>query len=77
MSHQAPDVETPGPVTREMVRARTIELTLLAGRNSLQIHRLDYERAKRELTGESDSDRQQAVLDRYQEPGRRPSRGRC
>ncbi len=52
-------------VTREMVYARTVELTLLAGRNALQIHQRDYERAKRELTGVSDFDRQQEVLDRY------------
>jgi hypothetical protein len=52
------------PVTREMVYARTVELSELAGRDSLQIHQRDYERAKRELTGESDFDRQQAVLDR-------------
>jgi hypothetical protein len=47
-----------------MVYARTVELSELAGRDSLQIHQRDYERAKRELTGESDFDRQQAVLDR-------------
>ncbi len=53
------------PVTREMVYLRTVELSELAGRDSLQIHQRDYERAKRELTGESDFDRQQAVLDRF------------
>lgn len=51
------------PVTREMVRARTRELTLLAGRSPLQVSQSDYEQAKRELTGESDLDRQLAVLD--------------
>lgn len=50
-------------VTREMVHARTLELALLAGRDSHQIKQVDYEGAKRELTGESDFDRQQAVLD--------------
>ena len=51
------------PVTREMLHARTLELALMAGRSALQIKQVDYERAKRELTGESDFDRQQAVLE--------------
>lgn len=50
-------------VTREMVYSRTIEIAKIAGRNSHQIKQLDYERAKRELTGESDFDKQQALLD--------------
>ena len=50
-------------VTREMLYARTTELALLAGRGAHQIKQVDYERAKRELTGESDFDRQQAVLE--------------
>jgi hypothetical protein len=51
-----------GPVTREMVYSRTLELASLAGRKSHQIKQMDYERAKRELTGESDFDKQQALL---------------
>jgi hypothetical protein len=50
------------PVSREMVYDRTIELASLAGRNSTQIKQMDYERAKRELTGESDFDKQQALI---------------
>ena len=50
-------------VTREMVYARTVEIASCSGRNSLQIKQLDYEQAKRELTGESDFDKQQAFLD--------------
>ena len=53
----------PVSVTRRMVHDRTIELALNAGRTSLQIRQVDYERAKRELTGESDFDRQQQILD--------------
>lgn len=49
--------------TRQMVHGRTLELALLDGRSSLQIRQVDYERAKRELTGESDFDRQQQILD--------------
>lgn len=51
------------PVTREMVYNRTLELASSAGRSSRQIRQMDYERAKRELTGESDYDKQQALLD--------------
>jgi hypothetical protein len=50
-------------VTRAMVHARTRELTLLAGRPAEQVIQADYEQAKRELTGESDLDRQTARLD--------------
>lgn len=50
-------------VTREMLYARTTELAIIAGRSSHQIKQIDYERAKYELTGELDFDRQQAMLD--------------
>lgn len=49
-------------VTPHMVQARTLELAINAGRRSHEIKQSDYERAKRELTGETDSARQQAVL---------------
>ena len=49
-------------VTPNMVRTRTVELALKAGRSALEIRKIDYERAKRELTGEKDFDRQLAVL---------------
>ena len=45
-----------------MVRSRTVELAIHAGRKSHEIKQSDYERAKRELTGETDTARQQAVL---------------
>jgi len=57
------DPRGPGAVTRAMVHARTRELALRAGRTAMQISQQDYEAAKRELTGESDSDRQDALLD--------------
>jgi len=50
-------------ITREMVHARTLELASIDGRDSHQIKQVDYEQAKRELTGESDFDRQQELLD--------------
>ena len=49
--------------TRQMVRVRTEELASLAGRKSHDIHQRDYEQAKREVTGEKDFDKQQAILD--------------
>lgn len=49
-------------VTPCMVQARTVELAIHAGRRSHEISQSDYERAKRELTGETDSARQQTVL---------------
>jgi len=45
-----------------MVRSRTVELALSAGRSSIEIRQRDYEQAKRELTGETDFDRQQSLL---------------
>jgi len=52
-----------GRPTRAMVYARTRELASLAGRSPLEICQDDYEQAKRELTGESDLERQGAMLD--------------
>ena len=56
-------LDTFGRRPREMVYERTLELASLAGRNPTDIRQADYQRAKRELTGESDYDRQQAILD--------------
>ena len=52
-----------GPVTHAMVQARARELAVLAGHVPPQVRQSDYEQAKRELTGESDIDRQDAILD--------------
>jgi len=49
-------------VTRQMVHDRTLELALIDGRLSHQIKQADYERAKRELTGETDFDLQQKIM---------------
>jgi hypothetical protein len=59
-----------GPVTREMVHARTRELALIAGRAPPHVTQADYEQAKRELTGESDIDRQEAMLESIPEAKR-------
>lgn len=51
-----------GQLTRAMVHTRTRELALRAGRLPPYVTQNDYEQAKRELTGESDPDRQEAAL---------------
>ena len=45
-----------GTVTPEMVEARARELAAIAGRVSSQPSQIDYEQAKRELTGEPEVD---------------------
>jgi hypothetical protein len=59
-----------GPVTREMVRARARNLALIAGRVPPHVDQTDYEQAKRELTGESDMDRQEEILEALPESER-------
>jgi hypothetical protein len=59
-----------GTVTREMVEARANELAAIAGRVPPQASEVDYEQAKRELTGESDIDVQEAVLESIPESER-------
>lgn len=49
--------------TRDMVSSRTLELASIAGREAHQIRQADYEQAKREVTGVSDFELQQAILD--------------
>lgn len=52
-----------GPVTRAEVNTRTHQLALMAGRPASDVAQVDYEQAKREITGESDPDRQSKALD--------------
>ena len=59
-----------GPVTRVMVQARAQELAVIAGRAPPHVTQADYLQAKRELTGESDMDRQDAILDALPETKR-------
>jgi hypothetical protein len=51
------------PVTRDMIHARTRELAFIAGHAPPHVSQFDYEQAKRELTGESEVDRQAAMLE--------------
>ena len=50
-----------GTVTRKMVQERARELALIEGRVPPQVLQVDYEQAKRELTGGADLDPQEAV----------------
>lgn len=49
-------------VNPHMVRSRTVELAIKAGRTCTEIRQCDYERVKRQLTGETDLDLQNALL---------------
>jgi hypothetical protein len=53
----------PDAPTRKMAQARARELAVIAGRPACHVIQSDYEQAKRELTGESDRERQDAILD--------------
>jgi hypothetical protein len=52
-----------GTVTRDMVRKRAVELAVINGRSAQSVSEADLEQAKRELTGEPDTDPKEAVLE--------------
>jgi hypothetical protein len=52
-----------GPVTRKMVRERAAELAVINGRSAQDASKSDWEQAKRELTGEPDTDPNETVLE--------------
>ena len=52
-----------GTVNRKMVRERAIELAVINGRSAQEVSKSDWEQAKRELTGEPDTDPKEAVLE--------------
>ena len=59
-----------GTVTLEMVEDRADELATIAGRVPPQASTVDYEEARRELTGESNIDVQAALLESIPESER-------
>ncbi|MEO6873855.1 MAG: hypothetical protein ABI222_03435 [Opitutaceae bacterium] len=59
-----------GSVTPEDVRARARELALLAGHPLGHVTPADYEQAKRELTGGSEQDAKEAILESAPESDR-------
>lgn len=52
-----------GTVTRAMVKERAVELALIRGRSAGEVSQVDWEQAKCELTGGSDSDVNNTVLE--------------
>ena len=52
-----------GTVSRKMVRERAVELAVINGRSAQNVSKSDWEQAKRELTGDSDPDPNEAVLE--------------
>jgi hypothetical protein len=52
-----------GTVTRSMVRERAVELAVINGRSAQEVSKSDWEQAKRELTGEPDTDLKEAALE--------------
>ncbi len=54
---------------RARLNARTHELAELAGRRAPFVTQRDYERAKQDVTGETDHARQDAILDAPTEKG--------
>lgn len=76
MERNAPDAHddrSPGAVphpTHEQAHERAREIAAGKGREASDVSMSDYMQAKRELTGESDGDRQEAILDSIQLPER-------
>ena len=52
-----------GTVTRQMVRERAVELAAINGRTAPDVSKADWDQAKRELTGDSDTDPKEAALE--------------
>lgn len=53
---------------RQRILERTRELAVRACRSTLDVTQRDYERAKLELTGESDPERQETIIDSVSSP---------
>jgi hypothetical protein len=52
-----------GTVDRKMVRERAVELAIINGRSAQAASKSDWEQAKRELTGEPDTNPKEAILE--------------
>ena len=52
-----------GTVTRKMVRERAVDLAVINGRAPRDVSKSEWDQAKRELTGESDTDPTDALLE--------------
>jgi hypothetical protein len=52
-----------GTVTRKLVRERALELAVINGRSAQDVSKSDWEQAKRELSGQPDTDLKTAILE--------------
>src|ERR1700722_12627508 len=52
-----------GTVTRKMLRERAVELASINGRSAQHVSKSDWEQAKRELTGDSNIDPKEDILE--------------
>ena len=52
-----------GTVTQKIVRERAVELAVINGRSAQEVSKSDWDQAKRELTGASDTDPKEAALE--------------
>ena len=59
-----------GTVTRKMLRERAVELALINGRSAQHVSKSDWEQAKRELTGDSNTDPKEDILESVPESER-------
>ena len=59
-----------GTVTHKMVRERAVELAVIDGRTAQEVSKSDWEQAKRELTGGSDMDPKETLLESVPESER-------
>lgn len=59
-----------GTVTHKMVRERAVELAVIDGRTAQEVSKSDWEQAKRELTGGSDMDPKEELLETIPESER-------
>ena len=59
-----------GTVTRKMVRTRAVELAVIDGRSPEEVSKSDWEQAKRELTGEPETDPKEVILESAPESDR-------
>jgi hypothetical protein len=59
-----------GTVTRKIVRERAVELAVINGRSAQDVSKSDWEQARRELTGDSNPDTNEAALESASEAER-------
>ena len=52
-----------GTVTRKMVRERAVEVAVINGHSAQEVSKSDWEQAKRELTGDSETDPNEAAIE--------------